>query len=126
MANAARRQAGKKSIPLPTATVAAAAAAAVIAARTAVIARALFLRARDIDRQRPFGQQRAMHRSDGFLRFLGCGHGNESEPAGTSGHSIHHQIGFDDRAVRGKGLLNFVLGGVEGKISHKQFRAHFL
>ena len=37
-----------------------------------------------------------------------------------------HQIGFDHGAVGGKGVLQVIFGGVEGKISDKQFIAHVM
>jgi hypothetical protein len=42
------------------------------------------------------------------------------------GHAVHHQVGFGDRAVRRKGVLQVVFSGVEGKISDKQFIAHVM
>ncbi len=60
------------------------------------------------------------------LSFLRCGHGDKAKAARTAAHAVDHEIGFDDRAVGGKGVLKVVFRGVEGKISHKQFRAHLM
>ena len=59
----------------------------------------------------------------GFLRLT---HGDECEAAGAAGHAIHHQVGFNDRAMGGKRVLEIVFGGVEGKISYKQFVIHVM
>ena len=53
-------------------------------------------------------------------------HGHETKAAGAVGHAIHHQVGFGDRAVRRKGVLQVVFGGIEGKISYKQFITHVM
>ena len=58
--------------------------------------------------------------------LLRVAHGHESEPARAAGHAVHHQVGFNDRAVRGKRVLQVVFGGVEGKISDKQFCTHVM
>ena len=68
----------------------------------------------------------AVHGADGRLRG-GVGiHGDESETTGLAGHAIHHQVDFHDGAVGGERVLEVVLGGVEGKVSYKQFIVHVL
>ena len=59
-----------------------------------------------------------------FWASSGVAHRDEAESAGTAGHAVHHQVGFDDRAVGGKGVLQMVFGDVEGKISNKYFIIH--
>ena len=70
-------------------------------------------------------ERRAVHGRNRLLRFLGRGHGDEGKAARAATHPVHHEVGFDDRAMGGERLLQVVFGGVEGKISYKQFRAHF-
>jgi hypothetical protein len=41
------------------------------------------------------------------------------------GGPVHHQVGFNDRAVRREGVLQVVFSGVEGKIPYKQFMENF-
>jgi len=48
------------------------------------------------------------------------------EAARAIGHAIHHQVRFGDRAMRGGGVVQVVLGGVEGRISDKQFFARMM
>src|SRR6266404_5963099 len=45
---------------------------------------------------------------------------------GTSRCTVHHQVGFDNRAVRRKGVLQVIFGDAEGKVSHKQFCTHLV
>src|ERR1039458_9160124 len=114
-------------------TIATAAATAATAAATAVTAAtaaaatatgALFARPGDVNRQGASAQLFAIQCVDGLLRLLRRAHGDESEPARTAGCPVHHQVGFDDRAVGRKGVLQVVFSDVEGKIPNKQFCAH--
>ena len=59
----------------------------------------------------------------GFGRFLGF-HGDEGEATRLAAEFIHDHIHFGHRAISGEEILKLVFGGVEGKISHKQFGAH--
>jgi hypothetical protein len=113
----------------PTATAATtttAAAAKFTPATAATAARTLFTRARNVDRERASVQLLAVHGINGFLRFLRGPHGYEREAARAAAHPIHHQVGFNDRAMGSKCVLEVVFGGVEGKISNKQFRTHVM
>ncbi len=66
----------------------------------------------------------AIERADGFLGlFLGA-HRNKGESPRPPGGAIHHQIRFDNRAVRGEGILEIVFCGIEGEVSDKQFIIH--
>jgi len=51
---------------------------------------------------------------------------DERESTRTTRGTVHHQVGFHDRAVGPKGLLQVVLSGVEGKISYEQFVIHVM
>ena len=46
--------------------------------------------------------------------------------ARPAGGPVHHQVGFSDRAVGGERILQIVFGGVEGKVSNKQFTTHVM
>src|ERR1051325_7179981 len=109
-----------------TATTTTAATAAEFATTAAAAARTFFTRARDVDSERAAVELLAVHGIDGLLRFLRRAHGHESEAARAAAHAIHHQVGFHDCAVRGERVLQVVFGGVEGKISNKQFRTHVM
>jgi hypothetical protein len=63
---------------------------------------------------------------NGLLGFFGGAHGDETKSPGTAAHAVHHQVGFHDRAVRGERVRQIVFGGVEGKISDKQFSTHVM
>ena len=118
---------GLVAIPSTTTTAAATAAATVTATATAAAAaaaRTLFAGSGDIDCEGAAIHCGAIHGLDGFLGLLGCAHGDEGEPARASAHLIHHQVGFQDRAMRGKRVLQVVFCGVEGEISYKQFITH--
>jgi len=59
-------------------------------------------------------QLRAVQRLNGLLGLFGRAHGDETKTAGTAGRPVHHQVGFDDGAVRRKGVLQVVFRGFEG------------
>jgi hypothetical protein len=69
---------------------------------------------------------------NGFaVQSAGCGiraffgfHGDKCEAARAAGEFVHDHIHFKDVAVWGEHILKLVFRGVEGKISHKQFRTH--
>jgi len=109
---------------ITAATTATAAATATTAATTA--GRTLFTRTGDIDSQGTTVDFFAVEAFDGFLRIFRGGHGNEAEAAGATGHTIHHQVCFDDRAESREGILQVVFSHVEGKIPYKQFIAHVM
>ena len=93
---------------------------------TAAAARALFARPGHVDGEGAAINLLAVQGGNGLLRFLGAAHGDEREAAGAIGHAIHHQVGFGDRAMRGKRVLQAVLGGGVGKISYVQFITHVM
>jgi hypothetical protein len=94
------------------------------AARTAG-AGTIFLGTRDVHGQGAIIELGAIQSLDGFLGFLGGGHGYKSESAGTPSHAIHHQIGFENGAMGAERFMEIILRRIEGKISNKQFIAHF-
>jgi hypothetical protein len=81
--------------------------------------RAFFPGLRYVDGYAAATQIRAIHSGDGFLRFFACAHGDEGEAAWPIGHPVHHQIRLGYSAVNGKGVIEIVFRGVEGKISYK-------
>jgi hypothetical protein len=104
-------------------------AAAVITTTAAAAAarRTVFAWASNVDVQGTAIDVSAIQRFDCLLRFGRAAHGNETESARAAAHAVHHQIGFNDSAVRGKHVIQFVFSGIEGKISNKQFTiAHYV
>jgi hypothetical protein len=95
-------------------------------ATTATATRTLLARSREIYRDGATGQCLAIQRINGFLRVRRRAQGNEPKSTGTSRFAVHHQVGFDNRAVRRKSVLQVVLREVEGKVSHKQFCTHLV
>src|SRR5690349_12562076 len=112
-------------VAIATAAATAAAAAVFAPATAAAAAASTFLtRAGDVDGQGPTIQLGAVHGRDGLLGFFRRAHGNESETARPAAHAVHHQVGFNDGAVRREGVLQIVFGGIEGEVPYKQFTAH--
>ena len=102
-------------------TTATAATTTTVTAATTTTTWTLLARPCKVNGQCPATQFFAIQRIDGFLRFLRRTHGDETEPTRAAGGTIHHQVGFHDRAVRRKGVLQIIFSDVEGKVSHKQF-----
>jgi hypothetical protein len=107
-----------------TATTAAIAALPASATTATAAARAFFTRTSNVYSQGPAIQAGAIHGSHGFLRFFIAAHGDEGKSAWPPCGAVHHEVGFHDGAVRGKGVLKIVFGCVEGKISDKQLIIH--
>ena len=114
----------KSLVAISSAATTATAVFATTAATTT--ARALFARLGDVNREVAPVQCLAIQAVDGLLGLLGCAHGNEAKPARTAGGPVHHQVGLDDRAVRGERVLQVVFSGVEGKIPDEQFITHVM
>ena len=91
------------------------------AAVFALTAAALFARPGDIDGQSAAVNLLAVERADRRLRFIGRAHSDETETARTTSGAIRHQIGFEHGPMGRKRVLKIILGGIEGKISNKQF-----
>jgi len=106
--------------------VAALSATVLAALATTTARRALFARSGDIDRNGAPVNRFAAHGLDGFRGLFGRAHSDETEPARTTGGPIHYEVGFNDGAVGCEGILQIVFGGVEGKISDKQFIVHVI
>jgi hypothetical protein len=77
-------------------------------------AASFFTRASDIHRQTTPIQLCPVERLDGFLSFFRIRHGYEPKSARTAGVTIHHELGFQDRAVGAKGIAQIIFSGVEG------------
>jgi hypothetical protein len=105
-------------------TTAISATAAAIPAAAATTTGAFFARAGNIHREVSPVEAGAIQGIHGFLGFFLCAHGDESESARPAAVAIGHEIGFEDRAVRGESVLQIVFGGVEGEVSDKQFIIH--
>src|SRR5207248_3968525 len=100
-----------------TAPATAAVAAATSTATTATAAaRTFFPRPRNIDRQCAPAQFLAIQSVNGLLGLFRAAHGDEAETPRTSGRPVHHEVGFHDRAMLRKGILQVVFSDVEGKI----------
>jgi hypothetical protein len=80
---------------------------------------AVFARSCLIDGQAATIEVSAVQGVDSGFSLRLVGHGNETKAAGTSAFAIGDQIGFSDRAVGTKGVLQIVFRGVEGKISYE-------
>ena len=122
-----------------TATATAAATTAAISTTTAVFTtrstataaapaagRTIFTRTSHVDRKGATVELVTVQSVNGFLRFVGAAHGDETETARTAAHAVHHQVSFHNGAVCGKRVGKIVFSGVEGKISNKQFCAHVM
>jgi hypothetical protein len=101
-----------------TATAITATAAAAGAGRT------IFARASFVNRQRPAIDFFAVERLNGGIGSLLGFHADKREAARAAAEFVLDHIHFHDRAVRGEEVLELFLGGVEGKVSNKQFYAH--
>jgi len=66
----------------------------------------------------------AIHSIQGFLGFFIAAHGNESESARPAAGAVHHEVSFEDGAVRRESVLEIIFGSFEGKVSDKQFIVH--
>src|SRR5207247_2158113 len=93
-----------------TASAATAATTAVPAAATPATAattatRTFFTGPRDVDCQGASAQFLAIQSVNGLLSLLRGAHGNEAETPRTASCPIHHEIGFDDRAMCRKSVL---------------------
>jgi hypothetical protein len=63
----------------------------------------------------------AVEERDGFLGFVGSGHGHESEAAAFARELVLHEGGFLNGAGLGEEVLKIDLGRIEGKISYVEF-----
>ena len=90
------------------------------------VTRTFFPRPGDIHGEGASIEGFAIHGLNGLLRLLGCAHGDKTEAARAASAPVHHQVCFRNRAVRGKRVLQVVFGGIEGKISNKQFIVHVM
>jgi hypothetical protein len=116
---------GNGSVTIPPAAITAAATATATTAVTTTTAAgtrgAFFTRASDVDRQGTAADFFPVQRGERGLGFLIRGHGDETKSAGTARGAIHHQVRFDNRAVGGKGVLQFIFRDREGEVAHEQF-----
>jgi hypothetical protein len=114
---------------LTTLSAAAAAATAAAAAGTSAAAargRALLARTGFVDCQGATLDFLARKGLDGGFSAFGRGHGDKTKTARTTAHAISDEVNLGNRAMLLEQILQIILGGVEGKISHVQFRIHFI
>ncbi len=102
-----------------TTTTTAAAATVFTTTAAAAAGGAFFTGLGNVNRKGAAIQLRTVQGGNGFLRFFGCAHGDETETTRTAAHAVHHQVGFRDRSVRCKSVVQVVFSGIEGKISNK-------
>ena len=95
-----------------------AAAAGTAAAREFATRTARFHRLGFVDGQVTTVVILAMQGVDGALAFFGAAHGDESKTAGAARFAIHDHVGFRHGAMLSEKLVQVLLGGLEGKISH--------
>jgi hypothetical protein len=88
--------------------------------------RAIFAGTCFIDRQGATLDFFARQGLDGGFRAFGRGHRDKTKAARTTAHAISDEVNFGNRAMLLEQILQVILGGVEGKISHVQFRIHFI
>jgi len=86
----------------------------------------LFARTGNIDAESATAEVFAVHAVNRLLRFFGRVHGDEAKPARPAGRPVSDQVGFDDGAVGGEGVLQVVFGDFEVEIPDEQFGAHGL
>jgi hypothetical protein len=53
-------------------------------------------------------------------------HGDKAKSARPAAHAVGDEVNLGNRAMLLEQILQVILGGVEGKISHVQFRIHFI
>jgi hypothetical protein len=110
-------------------TAAAAAAAAVTAATTAAAtestttttaaSRTVFARTGNVNGQGTTAHVFAIQAVNSLLGFFGAAHGYKTKTARAVGGAIHHQVGLGHGAELGKGILQVILGDIEGKVSNE-------
>ena len=104
-----------------TTTVASTAAAATTAIAAATARRTLFTRTGDVHGEVTAADVLAMQALNGLLSRFGAGHGDEREAPGLAGLAVEHEVNFHDRAERGEGVLQVVLGRGEREVPDEQF-----
>jgi len=78
-----------------------------------------------VDRQFAAVVALAMQGIDGALAFVVAAHGDEAKAARAIGFTVHDQAAIGDGAMLSEKLVEVLLGGLEGKISHVQFHILF-
>jgi len=102
------------------------AAIATSAATAATAATVFFTRTCFIDSQGAALNFLAGQSRDSCLGGFRRAHGDEREPARTSGHAVCDEIDLGNRSMLSEEVLQVVFSCVEGKISHVQFSIHFV
>jgi hypothetical protein len=100
-------------------------AAATATGTSAAFRSAVFASARFVDSQGASLKILAREGLDGRFRAFRRGHCDKTEAARTAAHAIGNKVNLGNRAMLLEKILQIILGGVEGKISHVQFRIHF-
>jgi hypothetical protein len=95
-------------------------------AATTTTRSAFFARASLVDSQGAALDFLAGEGLDGGLCRFGRCHGDKPKPARTAIHAVGNEVNLGNRAMLLEQILQIILGSVEGKISHVQFRIHFI
>jgi hypothetical protein len=114
------------AVTTATTTAAAATAAVTTATAAATAAGTFFTRTSHVYREGATVDFFAVQRLDGLLGLVRGAHRDKTKPTRTARGAIHHQVGFEDRTMRGERVLEVVFCGVEGKIPYKQFITHMM
>jgi hypothetical protein len=93
---------------------------------TATATGAFFTGLGHVDCQRAPIDGMAIERLGGLLRLFGRPHGYKTETAWAAGRPVRHKVCLGNSAVRCEQILQVIFGGIEGKISHKQFITHMM
>jgi hypothetical protein len=102
------------------------AASAATATLTAAAGGAIFAGTGFVDGQGATLNFLARQGLDGRFGPFWRGHGNKTKTARTTAHAVSDEVNLGNRAMLLEQILQIILGSVEGKISHVQFRIHFL
>jgi hypothetical protein len=117
---------GLTALELTALAAAAATTTGTSTAATATAGRAIFARTSFVDGQGATLDFFARESGDCGFSAFGRGHGDKTKTARTSAHAIGDEVNLGNRAMLLEQILQIILGGVEGKISHVQFRIHFI
>ena len=101
-----------RSVPVATS----AAVSATATAASPAASGTLFPGPGDVDVYCPTAQVLAIHALDGFLRLFRRAHRYESEPARPAGRPVGDEIGFQDSAEGGEGVLEVVFSDLKVEV----------
>jgi hypothetical protein len=117
---------GLTALELTALSAAAATGTSTTATAAAAAGRAIFAGTSFVDSQGATLDFLAGEGRDGGFSAFRRGHGDKTKTARTTAHAISDEVNLGNRAMLLEQILQIILGGVEGKISHVQFRIHFI